>query len=54
MGEDERSLCVSKMAFETYKDLTDFSSNKVFGFEEAIKHWNNPENKEKILKINLA
>lgn len=38
MGEQEPSLFVSKMAFETYKTLTpEFSSPGVFDFEEAIK-----------------
>jgi hypothetical protein len=51
MGEDERSLCVSKMAFETYKDLTGFSSDKVFDFEGATKDW--VDRQEEILKRSL-
>jgi len=53
MGEQEPSLFVSKMALETYKALTGFSSLGVFDFEGAIKDWENPERKEKILKINF-
>ncbi len=57
MGENERSLCVSKMAFETYKELANFSLDEVLNFEEAfgraIEDWENPERKEEILKINF-
>jgi len=53
MSENERSLCVSKMAFETYKDLTSFrpKSNDVFAFEEAIEDWK--QRKEEVLKIDF-
>src|SRR3989338_2068367 len=51
MGEKENSLCVSKMAFETYKDLTGFPSDGVFDFEGAIKDWK--KRKEEILKTNF-
>lgn len=53
MSESERSLCVSKMAFETYKDLTGFHPqlNDVFAFEEAAEDWK--QRKEEILKIDL-
>lgn len=51
MGEKESSLCVSKMALETYKDLTGFSSDGVFDFAGAVKHWG--ERKDEILKINF-
>ena len=51
LGEKENSLCVSKMALETYKDLTGFSSEGVFDFEGAIKDWE--KRKEDIVKINF-
>lgn len=51
MGDQETSLTVSKMALETYKDLTGFSSNGVFDFEGALKDWE--ERKDEILKINF-
>jgi hypothetical protein len=40
MKENENSLFVSKMAFETYKSLTGFSSPGVFDFDKAIEDWN--------------
>jgi len=49
MGSQEESLCVSKMALETYKDLTGFSSDGVFDFEGAVKDWET--RKEEILNI---
>lgn len=51
MGEQESSLCVSKMAFETYKDLTGFSSDGVFDFAGAVKDWE--KRKDEILEINF-
>jgi len=51
MGEQEPSLCVSKMALETYKDLTGFSLNGVFDFEGAIKDWE--KRKDEILEISF-
>jgi len=51
MGEQESSLCVSKMALETYKDLTGFSPDGVFDFEGAVKDWK--KRKDEILKINF-
>ena len=51
MGEKENSLCVSKMALETYKDLTGFSSDSVFDFEGAIKDWE--KRKDEILKADF-
>ncbi len=51
MGEKEKSLCVSKMAFETYKDLTGFRSEGTFDFEGAIKDWQRRQ--EEILKIDF-
>lgn len=51
MGDRETSLTVSKMAFETYKDLTEFSSDGVFDFEGAAKDWE--KRKDEILKINF-
>lgn len=48
MGKKENSLCVAKMALETYKDLTGFRSSGVFDFEGAAKDWQ--ERKEEILK----
>ena len=51
MGEKENSLCVSKMALETYKDLTGFSSDGVFDFESAIKDWE--KRKDEILKADF-
>lgn len=51
MGEKEKSLCVSKMAFETYKDLTGFRSEGTFDFEGAIKDWQ--QRREEILKIDF-
>lgn len=39
MGPEENSLFVSKMALETYKDLTGFSSSGVFDFDKAIEDW---------------
>ncbi|MBI5024718.1 MAG: hypothetical protein HZC18_06950 [Candidatus Omnitrophica bacterium] len=49
--EKENSLFVAKMAFETYKDLTGFSSDGVFDFAGAIKDWET--RKEKILRMNF-
>lgn len=49
--EKENSLFVAKMALETYKDLTGFSSDGVFDFEGAIKDWE--KRKEEILKISF-
>ncbi|MBI3618395.1 MAG: hypothetical protein HY210_09360 [Candidatus Omnitrophica bacterium] len=49
--EKENSLFVAKMAFETYKDLTGFSSDGVFDFAGAIKDWET--RKDEILKINF-
>lgn len=37
--ENENSLFVSKMAFETYKELTKFSSPGVFDFNKAVEDW---------------
>ncbi len=51
MDDQEPSLTVSKMAFETYKDLTGFSSDGVFDFAGAIKDWE--KRKDEILKINF-
>ncbi len=52
MKEDkENVLGVSKLAFESYKALTGFPSNKVFDFNGAINDWN--QRKEQILKINF-
>lgn len=51
MDDKEPSLCVSKMALETYKDLTGFSTEKVFDFEGAKRHWE--KNMDDILKINF-
>jgi len=48
-SEKENSLLVAKLAFETFKDLTGFSSEGVFNFEAAINNWE--QNKEEILKI---
>lgn len=55
MSENERSLCVSKMAFETFRVLTEFTpeSNDPFAFQEAIDHWNDPENRKAILEKNI-
>ncbi len=39
MKKEESSLFVSKMAFETYKELTGFSTDGVFNFESAILDW---------------
>lgn len=38
--QNETSLCVSKIAFETYKSLTGFTSKEVFGFKKATEDWN--------------
>lgn len=46
--KEDGSLGVSKMAFETYKELTGYSSNGVFDFDGAIKDWD--QRKEDILK----
>lgn len=43
--EKENSLFVSKMAFETYKNLTGFYSLGVFDFGKAIKDWEQRKNK---------
>lgn len=51
MNDQEPSLTVSKMALETYKDLTGFVSDGVFDFAGAIKDWE--KRKEEILKINF-
>jgi hypothetical protein len=48
MGPDESSLCVSKMALETYNDLTGFSSKGIFDFDGVAKDWE--ERKDEILK----
>lgn len=47
----DNNLSVSKMAFETYKELTGFTSPGVFDFDKAAAHWE--ENKDEILKINF-
>ncbi len=47
----ENSLFVAKMAFETYNDLTGFSSDGVFDFAGAVKDWE--KRKDEILKINF-
>lgn len=49
----EKSLFVAKMSFETYKELSNFSSPGIFDFEKAIEDWEKPERKEDILKMNL-
>jgi len=38
--ENESSLCVSKMALDTYASLTGYEIKDVFDFEGAIKHRN--------------
>ncbi len=49
--EIENSLCVAKMALQTYADLTGFLPNGVFDFEGAVKDWKN--RRDEILKINF-
>ncbi|MFH1504442.1 MAG: hypothetical protein ABIH08_03520 [Candidatus Omnitrophota bacterium] len=49
--ENESSLLVSKMAFETYKSLSGFKTTDVFGFDAAIEHWE--KNKEEIINKNF-
>lgn len=51
MGEKENSLCVSKMALETYKDLTRFASDGVFDFAGAMRDWE--KRKDEILEIDF-
>ncbi len=51
MSKKENSLSVSKMALETYGDLTGFRPNGVFDFEGAVKDWE--KRKDEILKINF-
>ncbi len=48
--KNENSLFVSVMALNTYKILTGYPASGIFDFDGAIKNWNNPERKEKILK----
>ena len=53
MGPEENSLCVAKMALETYKDLTGFQSkgDGIFDFDEAIADWKIRQTE--ILRLNL-
>ncbi|MDO8675351.1 MAG: hypothetical protein Q7K71_04460 [Candidatus Omnitrophota bacterium] len=51
--ENEKSLFVSKMALNTYSELTGFSPSGVFDFDGAINDWKSMERKKEILKINF-
>ncbi len=44
--ESESHLVVSKMALDTYSELTRFIPSGTFDFEGAIKDWENPKRKE--------
>ena len=51
--ENEKSLFVSKMALDTYSELTGFQLSGVFDFDGAINDWKNLDRKKEILKANF-